>query len=73
MWVVPDAAADRSAYVGEANGVWLWLIGFPSDAGYALLEDLTLSDARSRGRAEASFAGTAGRLRPGNHFQEPSA
>lgn len=68
LWVVPDSAQDRCAYVGEANGVWLWIVCFPPDAGYALLEDLTLTDARARFGGELSFAGTASRLRPGTHL-----
>lgn len=67
MWVVPDAPSDRSAYVGEANGVWLWLVGFPADAGYALLEDLAMADARVHTAAELSAAGRSVRLRPGVH------
>jgi hypothetical protein len=46
LWPVRSTLVDRSAYVGEADGVWLWLIGFPSDAGYAVLENLVLVDAR---------------------------
>jgi len=48
LWPVPDTRADRSAYVGEAAGVWLWLISFPADAGYALLEDLAVTDLRGQ-------------------------
>ncbi|UQX89703.1 hypothetical protein M6D93_06795 [Jatrophihabitans telluris] len=47
LWPVRTTVTDRSSYVGEAAGVWLWLISFPADAGYAVLEDLTLSDART--------------------------
>jgi hypothetical protein len=46
LWAILDCDPDRSAYVGEADGVWLWLISFPADAGYAVLEDLALVDAR---------------------------
>jgi hypothetical protein len=64
LWPVPDAVSDRSAYVGEAAGVWLWLIGFPADAGYAVLEDLTVTDVRGQ-HLPIFEAGTASpRLRP---------
>jgi len=67
LWVVPDTASDRSAYVGEADGVWLWLIGFPADAGYALLEDLSLTDLRVRQPQVVPHATLSTRLRPGVH------
>jgi hypothetical protein len=64
LWAVPDIALDRSAYVGEAEGVWLWLISFPADAGYAVLENLHLSDIR-RGHPPAIRSGVLStRLRP---------
>jgi len=44
LWHV-DAADDRAVYVGEASGVWLWLIGWPGLATAAvLLESTTLVD-----------------------------
>jgi hypothetical protein len=46
LWPVGDAAVDRSAYLGEAAGIWLWLISIPADAGYAVLDDLGVSDIR---------------------------
>lgn len=49
VWPVPGTPADRSAYRGEAAGVWLWVIGFPADAGYAVLDDLGVSDPGSPG------------------------
>jgi hypothetical protein len=67
LWPVPDTLPDRSAYVGEAAGVWLWLVSFPADAGYAVLEDLAVTDLRSQQHlppletAELSL-----RLRPGH-------
>jgi hypothetical protein len=64
LWAVLDSDPDRSVYVGEAEGVWLWLIGFPSDAGYAVLEDLTLTDLRSRPPAVLTPTALSGRLRP---------
>jgi hypothetical protein len=43
MWVL-DTPEDRSAYVGEAHGRWLWAIAWPAPAGYLLAEDVALHD-----------------------------
>jgi len=67
LWLVTDAARDRSAYVGEANGVWLWIIGFPADAGYILMEELALTDARTQHPADLEPHATSERLRPAPH------
>jgi len=69
LWPVLDAASDRSAYVGEAEGVWLWLIGFPSDAGYAVLENLHLSDIRHRPSPPIGVGTPSTRLKPGAESQ----
>ena len=67
LWPVPDTLADRSAYVGEAAGVWLWLISFPADAGYAVLEDLAVTDLRGSQHLPLLGAGELSvRLRPGH-------
>jgi hypothetical protein len=71
IWPVPGTAADRSAYRGEAAGVWLWLIGLPSDAGYAVLDDLGVSDTSIRPVLAAETAQRSRRLRPG--WAEPPA
>lgn len=63
LWPVADTSHDRSAYVGEAAGVWLWLISFPADAGYVLLEDLAVTDVRHRSIPTADARSQ--RLRPG--------
>ncbi len=65
LWAVAGRTDDRSAYVGEAEGVWLWLISFPADAGYALLEDLTLTDIRNGHPPAIPAIGLSDRLRPG--------
>ena len=45
LWSLP--ASDRCVFLGEAEGSWLWLVGWPQTA-WALLEDgLQLADARS--------------------------
>jgi hypothetical protein len=43
LWSVP-AADGRSAYVGEARGMWLYAIAWPAHAGYVLAEDVVLHD-----------------------------
>jgi uncharacterized protein DUF6758 len=43
LWAV-KSAADRCAYVGEARGLWLYLVAWPAGAGYLFAEDLTLVD-----------------------------
>lgn len=65
LWPVPSTATDRSAYVGEAAGIWFWLISFPADAGYAVLEDLAVTDVRHRFVPTAGAGSRSARLRPG--------
>ena len=48
LWHVP-AGEGRAAYVGEAHGVWLWLIIWPPSAGAMVLDGLHLVDARDPG------------------------
>ncbi|MBT8224924.1 MAG: hypothetical protein HKP61_11405 [Dactylosporangium sp.] len=43
LWVVPSPEG-RSAYVGEACGLWLYVISWPAAAGFVLAEDLLLHD-----------------------------
>jgi hypothetical protein len=45
LWSV-HSADGRSAYVGEAEGLWLWAILWPADAGYLFAEHLELYDLR---------------------------
>ena len=47
LWDVPTTD-DRAAYVGEAYGVWLWLVTWPATAAWLLAEDLRLHDLRER-------------------------
>jgi hypothetical protein len=42
LWSVGTPVLDRSAYVGEAKGVWLYAIAWPASAGYLFAEDLVL-------------------------------
>lgn len=46
LWSVP-APDDRVAFVGEADGDWLWIIGWPQSAWGTVTDDLRLSDGRS--------------------------
>jgi hypothetical protein len=48
LWHVPSAE-DRAVYVGEAHGVWLWLVMWPANAGALVVEGLRLLDARDPG------------------------
>jgi hypothetical protein len=48
LWSV-KSAEDRSAYVGEAKGMWLYAVAWPAAAGYVLAEDLSLSDLAADG------------------------
>jgi hypothetical protein len=45
LWSV-RSADGRSAYVGEAEGLWLWAILWPADAGYVFAEQVNLFDLR---------------------------
>ena len=47
LWAVPTSA-DRSVFVGESYGVWLWLVTWPATAAWLLAEDLVLTDLRER-------------------------
>ena len=43
LWAVP-CPPDRSAYVSEARGLWLYAVAWPSSAGYLLAEHVALRD-----------------------------
>lgn len=43
LWAV-ESRADRSAYIGEAGGVWLYAVAWPAAAGYVLAEHIVLHD-----------------------------
>ena len=45
MWPV-RTPSDRAAFLGEAGGVWLWLVLWPANAAVLLLEQLVLEDLR---------------------------
>ncbi|MFF5174250.1 DUF6758 family protein [Micromonospora sp. NPDC000089] len=43
LWLV-NSSTDRSAYAGEARGMWLHAIAWPASAGHLLAEDVVLHD-----------------------------
>jgi hypothetical protein len=43
LWSI-ESPADRSAYAGEARGMWLYAITWPASAGYLLAEHVVLHD-----------------------------
>ncbi|MGW0431467.1 DUF6758 family protein [Micromonospora sp. NPDC003197] len=43
LWAV-KSPTDRSAYAGEARGMWLYAIAWPASAGYLLLAEVVLHD-----------------------------
>jgi hypothetical protein len=43
LWSV-KSPEDRSAFAGEARGVWLYAVTWPASAGYLLAEDVVLHD-----------------------------
>lgn len=53
LWVVPEAAPGRTAYAGEADGRWLWLLLYPETAALLTLEPLTVTDLRRLGEEVA--------------------
>ena len=63
LWAV-SSADDRSAYVGEARGCWLFAITWPAQAGYLLAEDIQLHDLAESVPSELVFGAPSARLRP---------
>lgn len=56
LWTVP-AAEDRCAFLGEARGMWLWVVLWPSSADVLLLDDFALTDLRVGGPAAYEMLG----------------
>jgi hypothetical protein len=54
LWSV-KSADDRSAYVGEALGMWLYAVAWPAVAGYLFAEDLSLHDLTESTPSELVF------------------
>jgi hypothetical protein len=63
LWTLP-ASDDRSVYVGEALGMWLWAVMWPSHAGYILAEHLVLHDVRDHLPGDVMFGALSPYLRP---------
>ena len=63
LWPV-ESQPDRSAYAGEARGVWLYAITWPAPAGYVLAESIVLHDLAVSVPSELVFGAPSGRLRP---------
>jgi hypothetical protein len=61
LWSVPSASG-RSAYVGEARGVWLVAVAWPESTGYLLAEDLILQDLADWLPPELVFGAPSARL-----------
>ncbi len=64
MWDVPTSE-DRAAFVGEAYGVWLWMITWPASAAWLLAEDLSLLDLRDRVYPDLPLGPPGDHLLPG--------
>ena len=63
LWRVASAD-DRTAFVGEARGVWLWLIAWPAVAELVLLEHLRLLDVRDGMPADLPLGAASPHLEP---------
>ncbi len=64
LWAVASLE-DRSVYVGEARGMWLYAITWPAQAGYVLAEEIQLHDLTESLPSELVFGAPSRRLRPG--------
>jgi hypothetical protein len=70
LWSLP-APDDRSVFVGEAKGFWLWAILWPAAAGYLLAEHVTVHDLREHTPADLVVGAPSpyllGHVRHGRH------
>ncbi len=64
-WAVPTSD-DRAAFVGEAYGVWLWLVMWPMNAAWLLAEQLELLDLRDRIYPDLPLGPPSEHLLPGS-------
>jgi Family of unknown function (DUF6758) len=72
LWEV-GGPPDRSIYVGEADGRWLWAIAWPMEVGLVLHDGLTLVDLRDPGLTlDIPSGALSPRWRPG-HVQSRGA
>lgn len=66
LWEVPGPK-DRSIYVGEAEGRWLWVVAWPMEVGLILHDDVSLIDLRDPGHElELPLGAQSPRWRPGH-------
>ncbi len=61
LWEVPGPP-DRTSYVGEAAGRWLWVIAWPETAGLVVQDDLHLDDLHRRPPGDLPFGAACPRL-----------
>jgi hypothetical protein len=61
LWPV-DTVSDRSVYVGEARGVWLYAITWPASAGYLFAEPMVLHDLAQWVPSELVIGAPSGRI-----------
>lgn len=65
LWEI-SSPTDRSVYVGEADGRWLWAIAWPMEAVLVLHDDVTLIDLRDPGLdIDVPLGAMSPRWRPG--------
>lgn len=62
LWSV-GAREDRSAYVGEAKGMWLYAVAWPESAGYLLADQVVLQDLTDGVPSELVFGAPSPYLR----------
>ena len=68
LWEValPTGQPDRSVYVGEAEGCWLWAVAWPMEAGLVLHDSVRLVDMRDPGHVlDFPLGAVSPRWRPG--------
>ncbi len=64
LWCAPGTSGDGCAYVGEADGVWLWVLLWPDAASLLLLEPLRLIDMRRHAVPEIVCGAASMRVSP---------
>ena len=49
LWTVPGTPEDRTAFAGEAAGLWLWAVVWPEQTGLLMYDEMVLTDLRDAG------------------------
>jgi hypothetical protein len=57
LWELPGATGERVGYVGEARGVWLSLVFWPSTASLLLIEHMLLADLGELPKGHSDYPG----------------